>query len=354
MFQNNKIPIYIQLKNAILADIKNGKYPEFSALPPVNAIADNAGVSVRTAYIAVQELIKDGICFKRPKKGTFVGDPANLTKHPVCAVWTQYNSDTPLEYPLSSVFYCGLLQGCAQNNITPVLINDAPESVIKRYDRSNEFDCKGMLVLDRDKFNKTVELAKKFPEKKFFFINYFVKKLDTQPPNMFSIVNDDYNGAYKMAEHIISHNCKDIIILSAKLTTDDRTYHDRIKGALAAFKEYSINISKKNIFLLDRTNQIQNARLSIIKLLRSGRRPQAIFCVNDLLAAGASQARSAENINNIKVTGFDHLFPNYAAEEGFATMKVPYTKMVMEALRLLDSDEKISDNIIKIQSEIIE
>ena len=29
------------------------------------------------------------------------------------------------------------------------------------------------------------------------------------------------------------------------LTTDDRTYHDRIKGALAAFKEYSININKK-------------------------------------------------------------------------------------------------------------
>ena len=105
MIYKDKTPIYIQLKNSLMLDIKNGKYPEGTALPAVNIIAGNAGVSVRTAYLAIQELIYDGVCFKRPKKGTFVGNAANFVKHPVCAVWTQYSGESPFEYPLSSIFY---------------------------------------------------------------------------------------------------------------------------------------------------------------------------------------------------------------------------------------------------------
>ena len=349
-----KIPVYIQLKNTILSDIKSGKYPEGTALPAVNVIADNAGVSIRTAYLAVQELIKDGVCFKRPKKGTFVGASANFIKHPVCAVWTQYNSDTPLEHPLSSVFYCGLLQGSAENNITPVLICDNPESVINRYKNSAEFDCKGVIVLDSDKFDETIELANKFPEQKFFFINYVMKKLNDLPPNMFAIVNDNYHGAYKMAEYIIAHDCNDVVMLSVKLQVEDRTYHNRLKGALTAFNDYFVNINKEDIIYIERGGQVQNAFLAITKLLRSGRRPQAIFCVNDLIAEGACQALAAENVRNVMVTGYDCLFPNISKQWKFPTMQVAYSQMVMKAIQLLKSNEKITEKIIRLQPEIKE
>ena len=349
MIYKDKTPVYIQLKNSLMLDIKNGRYPENSSLPAVNVIADNAGVSVRTAYLAIQELIAEGICFKRPKKGTIVG---KSVKHSVCAVWANYNGESPLEYPLASVFYCGLLQGCAENNITPILIADDPETVIKRYDRSYEFDFKGVIVLDYDKFNDSIELAKKFPDKKFFFVNYVMKNLDTLPPNMIAVVNDNYHGAYRMIEHYISCGCKDFMFFSVKLDADDRTYHNRVKGALAALKDYSLDFNKKNMIITAQWSQKKDFYLAMVKVIRSGRRPQVIFCVNDVIAAAVSKVLAEENISGIKVCGYDYIFPYLSEKWGFDTVKVPYTKMVLKSLACLESDEVNFEKVIRMQPEI--
>lgn len=347
-----KIPVYIRIKNDILSDIKSGKYSEESPLPAVNIIAQKAGVSVRTAYLAVQELIKDGVCFKRPKKGTYVGNPANLVKHPVCVVWTEYNAESPFENPLSCIFYCGLLQGSASCNITPVLFSENPEDVIKRYEHSKEFNFMGVIVLDMKKFAAAVELAKKFPDKKFFFLNYMVKNINHLPPNMTAIVNDNYTGAYKMAEHIIASKCKDVLVLSTKLFDDDRTYRERVEGALAAFKDYSFDVPAENVIELEAVEQGKNAFLAITRRLRAGNCPRTIFCVNDLLAAGAARALAEENVDDIMITGYDHLYPYISRKWKFATMKVPYTKMVTEALRLLCSEESQHEKVIKLKPEM--
>ena len=352
MDSNMKVPVYIQIKNDILSDIRSGKYPEEAPLPAVNVIAQKAGVSVRTAYLAVQELIKDGVCFKRPKKGTYVGNPANLVKHPVCAVWTEYDAESPFEHPLSSIFYFGLLQGSAACNITPVLVSDDPENVIKRYERSKEFNFMGVIVLDVKKFDAAVELAKKFPDKKFFFLNYAVKNINQLPPNMTAIVNDNYVGAYKMAEHIVASKCRDVLLLSTKLHDDDNTYRNRIKGALAAFKDYSVDIPPENVVELEPSGQGKNAFLFTIKRLRAGNCPRTIFCVNDLLAEGVAQALAEEKVDDVMITGYDYLYPFISQKWKFATVKVPYTKMVTEALRLLCCEEPLRDTVIKLRPEM--
>jgi DNA-binding LacI/PurR family transcriptional regulator len=268
-------------------------------------------------------------------------------------VWTNFNVDSPFEYPLSSVFYCGLLQGCAENNITPVLVSDDLEIMIKRYQNSAEFDCKGVIVLDVDKFEKAIDFAKQIPNQKFFFVNYVMKQLNDLPPNMVAIVNDNYHGAYRMAEHLISCNCKDFMLMSVKLPKGDRSYHNRLKGALDALRDNSLGVNKKDICIIDDEDQTKVAYQTTRKILQSGRHPQAIFCVNDLIASGVSQALEALNITDITVSGFDNLFPHLHVQWGFSTMKVNYSQMVLEALRRLKLDEKIEEKVIKIQSEII-
>lgn len=49
-------------------------------LPGIKEIAESAGVSLKTAERALDILIKNGICFRRPKRGTFVAN-ANLASH---------------------------------------------------------------------------------------------------------------------------------------------------------------------------------------------------------------------------------------------------------------------------------
>ena len=354
MISGGKVPVYIRLKNEILSDIRSGKYPENSALPAVNVIADNAGISVRTAYLAVQELVKDGVCFRRPKKGTFVGSPAESARRAVCAVWTEFSEASPFGHPLSSVFYCGILQGCGKFNITPVLVSESPEEVIRRYDRSREFDFKGVLVLDSGKFDAAVELARKFPEKKFFFVNYVMKKIGDLPPNMTAVVDDGYAGAYRMIEHLISRGCHDFVLFNVDLGPDDRTYCDRIRGALAALKDYSVPVEAKDVIRRDRHEQEAWAFLAMTRLLRSGRRPQAVFCVNDLLAVGVCRALEAEKAAGVVVAGYDNLYPHLSEQWGFVTMQVPYSQMVIESLRLLSSDGESPERVIKLRSELIE
>lgn len=354
MFPGGKVPVYIRLKNEILSDIRNGKYPENSPLPAVNVIADNAGISVRTAYLAVQELVKDGVCFRRPKKGTYVGSPAELVRRAVCAVWTEYSESSPFGHPLSSVFYCGILQACGKFGITPVLVSEAPEEVIRRYDRSREFDFKGVLVLDSAKFDSTVELARKFPEKKFFFVNYVMKKINDLPPNMTAVVDDGYRGAYRMIEHLISLQCNDFVIFDVDLGPEDRTYCDRLRGAMAALRDYSVPVEAKDVLRRDRFKQEEWAFLAMTRLLRSGRRPQAVFCVNDLLAVGVCRALEAEKVTGVAVAGYDNLYPHFSEQWGFDTMQVPYSQMVIESLRLLSSDGESPERVIKLRSELVE
>jgi len=354
MLPGGKIPVYIRLKNEILSDIKSGKYPENSPLPAVNVIADNAGISVRTAYLAVQELVKDGVCFRRPKKGTYVGSSADQARRAVCAVWTEFSEASPFDYPLSSVFYCGILQGCGRFGITPVLVSGSPEEVIRRYDRSGEFDFKGVLVLDSGKFDAAVELARKFPEKRFFFVNYVMEKINDLPPNMTAVVDDGYRGAYRMIEHLISLQCNDFVIFNVDLDPGDRTYCERIRGALAALRDYSVPVEAKDVIRRDRHEQDRWAFLSMTRLLRSGRRPQAVFCVNDLLAAGVCRALEAEKVTGIAVAGYDNLYPHLSEQWGFVTMQVPYSQMVIESLRLLSSDGESPERVIKLKSELIE
>jgi GntR family transcriptional regulator len=72
IIKHSPVPVYLQLKDIIFNDIKNGKYTEGQQLPTVKELSAQSGVSIRTAYLALEELVKSGSCFKRPKKGIFV------------------------------------------------------------------------------------------------------------------------------------------------------------------------------------------------------------------------------------------------------------------------------------------
>ena len=76
-------PIYIQLKNQVKHFIVDNGLTKGTALPSIKVIADIAGVTLQTAERGMKELIKEGVCFRRPKKGTFVDD-IGLSKQVSC------------------------------------------------------------------------------------------------------------------------------------------------------------------------------------------------------------------------------------------------------------------------------
>ena len=71
MFENSGIPLYVQLKNKLLRDIKQ-HYAPGDLLPPESALIRTYNVSRITVRKAIEELAREDVVVKKQGKGTFV------------------------------------------------------------------------------------------------------------------------------------------------------------------------------------------------------------------------------------------------------------------------------------------
>ncbi len=73
--KNTPVPLYLQVKNVIETEIRDGKFGQDGRLPSERELCERFGVSRMTARQALKELERDGLVFSRVGKGTFVNEP---------------------------------------------------------------------------------------------------------------------------------------------------------------------------------------------------------------------------------------------------------------------------------------
>lgn len=66
------VPMYFQLKELIMGEIKNGNYKEGSMIPTEKEISDFYKISRTTVRQAITELVQEGWLYRMKSKGTFV------------------------------------------------------------------------------------------------------------------------------------------------------------------------------------------------------------------------------------------------------------------------------------------
>jgi len=69
------IPLYYQLKELILSEIKGGAYSTDELIPTENDISEMYQLSRTTVRQAISELVQEGWLYRIKSKGTFVGRP---------------------------------------------------------------------------------------------------------------------------------------------------------------------------------------------------------------------------------------------------------------------------------------
>ncbi len=99
------------------------------------------------------------------------------------------------------------------------------------------------------------------------------------------VVVDDFNGAYSAVQHLVSVGCKRIAHLSAPQTM--QIAQKRQMGYMQALKDVGLPVYEDLIVQCD--NQ-EDALLVGERLMKRENRPDGIFAVNDLTAAGAMYA----------------------------------------------------------------
>lgn len=70
--KNIPIPLYYQLKEMILEDIKSGQYPVDSLIPTEKEISEKFNISRTTVRQAITELVQEGWLYRIKSKGTFI------------------------------------------------------------------------------------------------------------------------------------------------------------------------------------------------------------------------------------------------------------------------------------------
>ncbi len=73
--KNSVVPLYYQLKEIIMSEIKNGSYKEDSILPTENEISQHFAISRNTVRQAISMLVQEGWLYRVKSKGTFVTCP---------------------------------------------------------------------------------------------------------------------------------------------------------------------------------------------------------------------------------------------------------------------------------------
>lgn len=355
--KNRSVPVYQQIKQHLLELIGKEKLQAGAMMPNVKSVADAAGVSLRTADQALQALIDDGICYRRPKKGTFIREQEKSEPRLLCGIWSKYNPRNIQENILFSKLYQGISQAAIKNRFDASMIFNNPEQAICLYSGIDTFDFRGLVIPEMGNFAKALELAVRFPNKKFIFLNYRIKGISNAPPNVYAVVNDDYGGAYRLLEHYIAGGYRKILFINWKLPNlNDITYYERMRGFKQAAADYNLNLDIIECENPESSHEniIRTAYLAAARYLKDKNPPEVVVTANDFMAEGVKQYLNDEKLSGkIQLSGYDGLDHELSGRSGFSTVEVKYDIMGATAINLLGSDDSRNmPRIIKIEPQL--
>jgi DNA-binding LacI/PurR family transcriptional regulator len=353
------VPIYMQIKESMLNYIKENNLPAGTALPNVKKVALSAGVSTRTADQAFKSLIADNICFRRPKKGTFVAERKNLEAKKMCGIISTHSFNNVQQNILLSELYSGISKAARKYHTDASMIFGDPEQSIKSYEMSNNFNFQGVMAIEADCLDEIIQLAQNYPAKIFIVLNYMLNGIKDTPSNVYAVVNDDFKGAYELAEYYIANGCKSAALLTCELGYGDMTYNERERGFIQAFKDYGVNfdLSKDKLTIDGKEGNMATissmAYLRVKKYFVEAGKPDVIFSVNDVMAEGVEECIIAEKlISKVQVAGYDCLVKEIAAKHRFNSVKVNYSEMGRIGMQIINSNGKDYPKIVKVAPEL--
>jgi len=349
------VPVYKQIKEEIKNYLIENKVREGTPLPDIKTIASIAGVSLKTAERALNELIKENICFRRPKKGTFVGKiNYTILKKKICGVYHARGLKSFEKDLVQSAIYRGISEQSQKEGIDLFFITTEAEESISFYLRNSELDFKGIIMLHWEDLSEGKILAKKFPYIKIVFLNYYLDGFEDTPSNIYGVFNDDYAGAYQMTEYLIEKGHKKIAIFTIELRNEN--YRQRVEGYKHALEDNGIKFERDFVYIMERREGVdlrEVGRSLARSLINKGTKVSAIFCVNDVMATGVIDYLREIGKGEIKVVGYDDIIPHLSRDYKFSTVKVDFEKMGKKAISILTDKDNKYPKILKIPPKLL-
>lgn len=147
------------------------------------------------------------------------------------------------------------------------------------------------------------------------------------------IATDNYGGGRQAAQLLAHSGFRRLAYISGH--ADTSTSRDRERGFLAALEELGLEPPEKTAG----NYSYEGARASAAALLKRRRRPEAIFCANDLMAMGVLDAARDLGISvpdELSIIGFDDVPQAAWGSYELTTFRAPIRAMAQATVELLD------------------
>ena len=300
---------YKQLVETLKGSILSGKYGNSNPFPSVRSLIRRHGLSNTTVLRALDELVKQGLIFRKQGAGTFVAGRATARKiglivpgiavtdffKPIVSeinrlaheanyelrfgeVWSEIREErTTLVRALAEEFCDGNFAGVIYEPMAGKLGDEINPVVLEMFDRKKI----PVVLLDCD--------IVPFPQRSGYDVVG---------------VNDLEAGA-RIANHLLSVGAKNIHFLIGKLYPT--TFASRLAGAQFALQLAGMKVSKGGNVLYAEADDLKSLKRY---LKRQKARPDAFICSNDLIAAVFKQTLESVGLRvpeDVMLTGFADL-----------------------------------------------
>lgn len=332
---DRKIPKYLQLKNELLSWLQSGKLRPGQQFPSENEIAEQFGLSRQTVRQTFGELEKAGWLERIQGKGTFAKSPERRDGEAVktIGIITTYISDyifphivRGAEAELRSKGYRLLLSST----------DNTKEKEMESLQLMTSQPLSGLIIepTKSAEGNPNLGYFLDLQEKGIPYLMINEKYRELECP---CLKVDDEAGGRKAANFLLENGHRSI---AGFFKRDDLQGVSRLKGFLAAHREFGIAVSPQHVVTYTTEQKGDYTYRRATELLQGTpeQRPTAFVCYNDELAVMLMDAAAACGLRvpeDISVIGFDDSSLAAASGTKLTTLTHPKTAMGELAARQL-------------------
>lgn len=314
--------------NALLEQIQNGGYAEGSYLPGERELAETYGVSRPTIRKALLRLRNAGIIYSAPGMGNMVQKKAGSTDLKYVGFFVPDISN-PYFSALSKELDAQLSRG--GTCLLTINYDGKVENLIDTAGRIAKDILSACAIYLPGGKEKWAGLLSRL-ERPAMLIHSMRDEADQLPCDQ--IIIDSYGGAYQIATHLLSTGRRRIAFLSSPDQSSER-----LRGCRQAIIDAGLD---------EQHCQVLEARLTggdggyeaVERAIATGRSFDALFCMNDHMAAGAVMALKALGRRipeDVAVAGFDDIPASRMLDPPLTTARQPVERIASLAKEMLAS-----------------
>jgi len=353
--KSNPKPYYIQIQEQIRNKIVNGELTPGIRLLPLRKWAPLLGVNLHTLDKAINNLVKEGILYRRRNLGTFVKEKQNQKiikekKIKQIYILVLLPKKEKLNYPYTQEVLKGINSKSSFYGFgTRIRAIDE-----KDFSLDEELSKKNIagIIIDKEGFlNKdAIKLIEKYKGKVVLF-NSFLPTHREIP----SVLMDNEKGAYIATEYLIKKGHERIaIILRSNLFYQPslQYYTDSLK-----LESYKLALEKHNLEIKDEYQKggvysnTKKIKKAVEELLSLNTIPTAILCVDDLIAFEVLKVLKEKGIRvpeEISLVGFNNFIHSQMSQPQLTTIKTPMFEMGCKAVDLLFTNDEGTQIVLNV------